>query len=319
MLKERNLQKLLNPIKNTLLVIFGTTVLAFGTAIFIIPFDLVTGGVSGIGIILHRLFSGIELLSELSTAFYASVANWLLFLLGLIFLGRAFALKTLVSTAVYPLALSLATLLLESEGVGSFLNLLSENYASYGSITIIIATVFGGAMVGTGCALTFLGGGSTGGVDVITLIVCKFYKRAKSSVLFFAVDAFIVLIGLFVINNLVVTLLGVTSAFICAIAIDRMFIGESKALVAHVVSENYSEINELVINVMDRTTTIVDVKGGYSGLSKKLLMVTFPMNRYAEFIALVMSVDKKAFITVHRAHEINGEGWTYDPKSSDDG
>ena len=315
MLKERNLQKLLNILKNTSLIILGTTVLAFGTAIFIIPFDLVTGGVSGIGIILHRLFSGVGFMSELSTAFYASVVNWILFFLGFIFLGKAFALKTLVSTVVYPLALSLATLLMESEALGGFLNLLSENYASYGSVTIIIATVFGGAMVGAGCALTFLGGGSTGGVDVITLIVCKFNRRVKSSFLFFAIDAFIVLIGLFVISNLVVTLLGVTSAFICAIAIDRMFIGESKALVAHVVSENYSEINELVIKVMDRTTTIVDAKGGYSGLSKKLLMVTFPMNRYAEFIALVMSVDKKAFITVHRAHEINGEGWTYDSQN----
>ena len=316
MMKEFDSQKLINTLKNTFLVIFGTTVLAFGTAIFIIPFDLVTGGVSGIGIILHRLFSGVPFLSELSTALYASVVNWILFLLGFIFLGKSFAVKTLVSTAVYPLALSLASYLMESEGVGSFLNLLSDNYVSYGSITIIIATVFGGAMIGAGCALTFLGGGSTGGVDVITLIICKFHKRIKSSLSFFIVDSAIVLIGLFVINNLVVTLLGITSAFICAIAIDRMFIGESKALVAHIVSEKYAEINDLVINVMGRTTTIADVKGGYSGLDKKLVMVTFPMNRYAEFIALMKSVDKTAFITVHRAHEINGEGWTYDAPDS---
>ena len=303
--------RLVTTLKNTLLIVAGTTVLAFGTAIFIIPFDLVTGGVSGIGIILHRIFSSVSFLSGVSTAAYASVVNLLLFFLGFIFLGKSFALKTLVSTAVYPLALSLASFLMRLESLGGFLDLLSESYASYGAVTIVIATVFGGATVGAGCALTFLGGGSTGGVDVITLIVCRYRRRIKSSLVFFTVDSVIVLVGLFVINNFVVTLSGITSAFISAITIDRLFIGESRALVAHVVSDKYSEVNDMVIRVLGRTTTVLDVKGGYSGLDKKLLMVTFPMNRYAEFIALMRNVDKSAFITVHRAHEINGEGWTY--------
>ena len=313
MIKENHGIGVLNTFKNTLFVVLGTSILAFGVSIFIIPFDLVTGGVSGIAIILHRALSFSPFLASVPTTVYASVINWVLFFLGFIFLGKSFALKTLVSTAVYPLALSFATFLLELESLGGYLDLTSANYSSYGMVTIVIATVFGGALVGAGCALTFLGGGSTGGIDVITLIVCKFNRRIKSSLVFFAVDSIIVFTGLFVIDNLVITLLGITSAFICALSIDKLFIGESKALIAHVVSDRYNEINEVVIKVMDRTTTIVDVTGGYSGQAKKLVMVTFPMNRYAEFIALMKGIDKNAFITVQRAHEINGEGWTYDP------
>ena len=100
-------------------------------------------------------------------------------------------------------------------------------------------------------------------------------------------------------------------AFICATSIDKLFLGESSAFIAHVVSDKYKEINKGVINKMARTTTIVDAVGGYSGEGKKLVIVTFDMRQYPAFTQLISSIDKNAFVTVHRAHEINGEGWTY--------
>lgn len=297
--------------KNTTLIVLGTFVLAFGTGLFIIPFDLVTGGVSGIGIILARIFAPVQFLSSVHVDVYASCVNWLLFLLGLIFLGKSFAMKTLVSTIVYPLALSLAVQLSGGEVLGGFFNLLSERYVEYGEITRILATVFGGAMVGAGCALTFLGGGSTGGVDIIALIIAKYVRRLKSSLLIFFVDASIVILGVFVISDLVTSLLGIISAFICAISVDKLFIGESSAFIAHVVSEKYEEINEAIIHRLERTSTVVDCTGGFSGESKKMLITTFSVSQYAEFTAILSAIDKRAFVTVHRAHEINGEGWSY--------
>ena len=304
-------------LKNTILVILGTFVLAFGTGLFIIPFDLVTGGVSGIGIILSRIFASIPFLSGVHVDVYASVVNWILFFLGLVFLGKAFAMKTLVSTVVYPFALSLAVWLSGGEVLGGFFNLLSERYVEYGEITRILATVFGGAMVGAGCALTFLGGGSTGGVDIIALIICKYVRRIKSSVLIFTLDAGIVALGVFVIGDLVTSLLGIASAFICAISLDKLFIGESSAFIAHIVSEKYTEINAAVIERLERTSTILDCMGGYSGKSRKMLVTTFAVNQYAEFTAIISAIDKRAFVTVHRAHEINGEGWSYASPSFD--
>lgn len=297
-------------IKNTSLVILGTFALAFGVGMFVFPFDLVTGGISGIGIILHRWLSNIPILSSIGADVYSAIVNWILFGVGYIILGKAFAAKTLVSTVVYPLALWITNLVIYESPLSSLLNM--QNYQDeYGAIVLIIATLFGGACIGAGCALTFLGGGSTGGVDVIALALSKYIKKLKSSVAFFICDATIVIVGIFAINDLLLSLLGIVSAFICAISIDKLFLGESSAFIAHIVSDKYEEINRAVIEKMHRTTTIVDVVGGYSGQEKKMVMVTVSMRQYATFCTMISGIDKNAFITVHRAHEIGGEGWTY--------
>lgn len=297
-------------IKNTALVLFGTFVLAFGISMFIFPFDLVTGGVSGIGIIISKAVSSIPVLNAVGPDAYSSIVNWILFALGFILLGRNFAMKTLVSTVFYPIALLISDYIVRSSAIADLLDL-SRYAQDYYGIALIVATVFGGACIGAGCAFTFLGGGSTGGVDVIALTLAKYVKRLKSSVAFFVCDTAIIIIGVFAVGNLLLSLLGVLSAFICAITIDKLFLGESSAFIAHVVSDKYKEINEGVINKMDRTTTIVDAVGGYSGEGKKLVIVTFDMRQYPAFTQLISSIDKNAFVTVHRAHEINGEGWTY--------
>ena len=297
--------------KSTSLVLLGTFVLAFGIEMFIFPFDLVTGGISGVGIILEKALGGIDFLSKITADIYSMAINWILFGIGFLVLGREFAAKTLISTVAYPFALKIADFIVHDSFLSGTLDLTLEKYVPYYGIALIVATLFGGACIGAGCALTFLGGGSTGGVDVIALTVSKYIKKLRSSVAFFLTDATIIVIGIFALNNILISLLGIISAFICASSIDKLFLGESGAFVAHVVSEKYEEINDAVIHKMSRTTTILDAVGGYSGQSKKLVMVSFNMRQYPVFTQIISSIDDNAFVTVHRAHEINGEGWTY--------
>lgn len=296
-------------LKNTASVVIGTFILAFGTGIFIIPNELVTGGVSGIGIILGRSLDGLVLLGEITPEAYASVINCLLFFVGFLLLGRAFAMKTLISALVYPPALSLASRVAASELFGGFFNLNSPMYTEFAEISVILAAVFGGGLVGVGCALTFLGGGSTGGTDILAFCICKRFSHVKSSVAIFIIDAAVVLLGVFVIRNMVISLLGILSALVCAIVIDRLFIGGTRAFTAQIISEKYDRIGEMIIRKLKRTVTVVDVVGGYSGKSGKMLMLTFSMNQYADLLALISELDGGAFVTVHRAHRINGEGW----------
>ncbi len=295
-------------LKNTGLIILGTFILAFGTRLFIFQFDLVTGGVSGLGIILDKALDKVPWLGSLEADVYASAVNWVLFIIGLIFLGKLFAFNTLISTAVYPIALWVSKLIIEAPMLAEFFDLQAEGVPDY---AIIVATIFGGACVGAGCAFTFLGGGSTGGVDVIALMLVKYVKGFKGSHAFFICDTAIVIGGMFAVKNFTLSLLGIIAALICAVSIDKLFLGESSAFIAHIVSDKYEEINKAVIEKMNRTTTIVDAVGGYSGSEKKMVIVTFSMRQYADFTALISKTDKNAFVTVHRAHEINGEGWTY--------
>ena len=296
--------------KNTALTLIGTFVLAFGISMFIFPFDLVTGGISGIGIILSKATVDVPLLGAIGPDTYSAVVNWILFAIGFILLGKSFAMKTLLSTVFYPVALYVSDYIVRGSSMAYLLDL-SRYPAEYYNIALIVATIFGGALIGAGCAFTFLGGGSTGGMDVIALALAKYCKRLKSSVAFFICDTAIIVIGVFAVGNLLLSLLGIFSAFVCAISIDKLFLGESSAFIAHVVSDKYDEINEAVIKRMDRTTTILDAIGGYSGEDKKLVIVTFDMRQYPLFTQIITSIDKNAFVTVHRAHEINGEGWTY--------
>ena len=297
-------------IKNTLLVVLGTLVLSFGVGIFIVPFNLVTGGVTGLSIVIKHALSEVPFFCELEVSVYVAAVSWTLFGIGLVFLGKGFAAQTFVSTLVYPIGLAIVSRLTASDFLGGFFNL-SETYANYGATTILIAAVFGGASIGAGCALTFLGGGSSGGLDIIALVLCKYFRKLKSSVLIFIFDGSVILLGMLVIGDIFVSLIGMIAAFICAIAVDKLFIGESGAFVAYVVSEKYDKINEAVIKKLRRTTTILDAVGGYSGENKKMVMVSFSSSQYADFTALIAAVDKNAFVTLHRAHEINGEGWTW--------
>lgn len=289
-------------LKNIIFIILGTSILAFGTGIFIVPFDLVTGGVSSVAIIINSFLS-----FEGSIDIYISIITWLLYGIGVIILGKSFAIKTLISTIVYPIIFSLSYRLVDSNVLNGFFNL--ANNSNYKEISILLASIFGGAFVGAGCAITFLGGGTTGGLDVLAFVICKYFKKVKSSVIIFVIDVILILLGAFVIKDLVVSLLGITSAFICAIVIDKIFLGETKAFIAQIITPKYEEINNEVISRLDRTTTIIDCLGGYSKENKKIVMVSFSVREYRDLISIVSIYDKDAFITIHRAHEINGLGW----------
>ena len=299
--------EILRMAKQVSLVLLGTLVLSFGCAVFIIPFDLVSGGATGLAIVIDAVLPDVIWGMEITIDMIVGAVVWILFFLGLIILGWDFAIKTLLSTIVYPVGISLFMHLTEPDVLGGFFRL-----TEHGSdLALLVAALFGGLCVGTGCALTFLGGGSTGGVDIIAFIICKIFKSLKSSVVIFAIDASVIVLGIFAIGDFVVTLLGIISAFIGAAVIDRIFLGQSQAFCADIVTDKYLELNEVIINDINRTSTILDAQGGYSKEKKKMLRVTFSMRQYADIINAINKVDKRAFVSVTRAHEINGEGWTY--------
>lgn len=297
------MNQLFDVAKKYVFVIIGTLILSFGTALFIIPFDLVVGGISSIAIIISKVLP----LEWLSIDILIGIISWSLFFIGFVCLGKNFAMKTLISTIVYPIGISLFSKLYDPQLLGGLFCL---DQSQYSEIAILLASIFGGLLIGAGCAITFLGGGSTGGVDIFAFILCKMFKKLRSSVVIFCIDAVTILLGLFIIKDLVISLLGITSAFVSAIAVDKIFLGGSKAFIAQIVSDHYETINEAIASKLERTTTMIDVVGGYSNQSKKMLMVSFTMNQYNELLSIIHQTDKNAFVTVHQAHEISGEGWS---------
>lgn len=206
MLKEESREKLERIAK----VLLGTAVLAFATALFLIPFELVTGGVSGLGIAVARV-SGLsaELLIAIFTAAF--------FLVGLAFFGKDFFFKTVLSSLVYPPLVSIFGLLRSERVLGGIFIL--ERLVPL-SAALFLSAVLGGLLVGVGCALSFLGGGSTGGLDVAALIVADRQKRLSVGSSMLLCDAAVVILGAFAIADLCLTALGIISAALCSLSVS---------------------------------------------------------------------------------------------------
>jgi uncharacterized membrane-anchored protein YitT (DUF2179 family) len=295
-------------LSKNLLVILGTVILAFGSAVFLIPFDLVMGGTSGIAIIIKSCFP--QGLDSATVDMYINIAvaviTWALFFIGLIFLGKDFAAKTLLSTIVYPLVFPLLSMLVDPDVLGGYFYLQGN---AHQELVLVFAGVMGGILLGAGCAIAFLGGGTTGGTDIIAFLICKFFPKLKISRVTFFVDFTIIALGIFAVGDLIISSIGVLSAYVSSLVIDKIFLGGKTAYVAHIVTTTPAQISEDVIKILDRTTTIMDCKGAYSGEHKNVVMVSFTMREYREILSIVSKYDKKAFITVNKAHEISGEGW----------
>ena len=314
---------------NMLYVLLGTVSMAVAVGMFLKPFNLVTGGISGLSIALYNItnkFFTIPIAGrDYTMEIYTAIITWALFFIGWIFLGRKFALKTVVSSISYTVLLPIITTLTASDWFFGGMFDLTKYVADNGTgnsgnfyAAAIVAAVFGGVLIGVGCALTFRGGGSTGGLDILALIVVKYAKRVKSSVMVFVFDASVVVFGIFAVRDFIMSLLGITSAFVVAFVIDKVFIGEKKAFIANIISDEHTKIRKAIISKLDRTCTIIEAKGGYTDTKRPIIMVSFTMPEYAALLAIVDSIDKNAFITIHRAQEINGEGFTkYDVKKKD--
>ena len=289
--------------RNVILVIAGTLILAFGTAVFLLPFDLVAGGMSGLAIVIDAIIPSEFLTIDRIIA----LLTWALFLVGFAIFGKAFAAKTFLSAILYPMGITLFLKLTDSSVFGGIFCLQASEYKE---LPLILAATTGGALVGIGCAITFLSGGSTGGTDILAFLLCKMFKRLKSSTAIFLIDVIIILFGVILSRDLIHSLLGILSAMITAAVIDKIFLGGTSAFVAQIVTEHAEEINQGVIDLMERSTTIFEATGGYSKRKKQMVTVSFSMRQYTLLMDIVCKIDPDAFVTVWRAHEIRGEGWT---------
>ena len=284
-------------IQKFLLVIIGSIILGLGTGIFLTPYHIISGGLSGVAIIINHFTNfNIDLL--------VLILTWGFFIVGWIFLGKEFALKTIISAIVYPLAFSLGTFLQENT-ILSLTTIIPNT--DIPSVNYLITALIGGFFVGTGCSLTFLGGGSTGGVDVITLMVQK-YTGLKASIPYFLVDSTIILLGLIFVNNFDVTLMGIMSSFVASFMVNKLFDSE-KNVVVNIISKKYTEINEFILKELDRGSTLINGVGGYSQGDVTILQVVCDIKEYYVLEDIIAKVDPNAFVFSSKASFVKGEGF----------
>ena len=200
--------------KGLVLTVLGTLILAFGTATMILPFGLISGGISSFSLIANRLCPLIG--SEV----WVLLFSYGLYVLGAIFLGRDFAVKTMASTLLFPLAVAVFTAVSESEVAKRFFDMMIEKNEP---LLLLIVSVLSGIFIGGGCAVTFLGGGSSGGVDILAFLICKKFPALRHSIVIFMIDFAVIFFGIFVTKDISKSLLGILSAVITSAVIDMSY------------------------------------------------------------------------------------------------
>jgi uncharacterized membrane-anchored protein YitT (DUF2179 family) len=311
-IKKQDWKKIL---RQSIMVFLSAFILAVAVELFIANFELVSGGVTGISIALEHICKNAFPQHEfLDAEFWITIFTWVFFFIGLLFLGKEFAIKTLLFTILYPGCIYMVQGFIGLEIFGGYFTSIAVPGNDKYQIGLILAAVVGGALVGLAIAIAFMAGSSTGGVDIISYAICKFFPKLKISKITLLIDATIVVLGMFAMKDFVLSLLGIISAAVTSFMIDKVFLGGSRAFIAQIVSEKTEEIRIAIRDDMDRTSTIIDCVGGYSGEDKKLVMVSFTMSQYALLMSIIDKVDKTAFVTIHRAHEINGLGFSIEKR-----
>ena len=303
---------LLKLIWSYVVITIGTSLLAFGAVIFLEKSNLVAGGVSGIAIIVQNLVS-----TDKSIVIYDYVVYGLMIMfwvLGFIFIGKEFAVKTLYSTAIY---IGLTALFFRITAI----NNLGAVFAGDGTPGyLILCGIFGGVFVGSGVALTFIAGGSTGGVDVVQLIVSK-YWHIKESISSFIIDATVIVIGMITMSighadKLIPALCGILSSFVTALLIEIVYIKNQTAYQVDIISDKWLEISRYAQDELERGATIIRAEGGYKGEERVILRVVFDRFQYEKIKRYIASVDPKAFVTYTQTNAVFGEGFRNHYKST---
>lgn len=273
-------------IRDTILVVIGNMILAFGFAVFAIPSNLIVGGATGLAIIFSQFIS-----IDYTTIVF--VINMVMLAIGFIVLGKKFAAGTVLSSFLFPIFLALF------ESIPQLQNLTSD---------ILLSAIYSGIFIGGGLGIVFRLGYSTGGMDVPPIILNK--KTGISLSLAINVLDTLILVGQVFFSSFEGILYGIITVFVTTFVLDQVIVMGEKNLQVFVISHKHEDIAEAIFNEIDRGCTFVNVTTGYFQHEQKAVLCVVNNRQYAKINDLVMDIDPTAFIIGSEIHSVKGRGFT---------
>lgn len=282
----------------TYLKIFvGLTIFAVAFTCFMLPYQLITGGVSGISAFIYYM-----------TGFHAGwsyfIINFALMMVGLYSLGWRFCFRTLIATIA-------ASFLIE---------FIQQNYLTEigpdGKEQLIriigdqrfMAAVIGGMLEGLGLAIVFLAGGSTGGTDIIVLTINK-YRNMSLGRIMLCIDIFIVSTSWFIYHDLETLVTCYLALFLSITVVDYVVNGARQSVQFMIISEQYAEIAQAINDKVERGVTVLHGEGWYSKEHRNVLLIMARKQESRHIFQLIRIIDPKAFVTMSNVEGVFGEGF----------
>ena len=284
------MKQIWNHIRWLVLTAIGSAIFALGFALFLIPNEINTGGISGLAMILR------ELLGFGSVGILTLLMNIPLFLIGGVKIGRRFFAGSLVGMVVSSVLMDVFSVL------------------SFQTPDPLLGGLYGGVICGTGLGLVFMAGASTGGSDIVVRLVKKKYRNLPIGRISIMFDAMVVLLTGIVFRDISKALYSGVVVFVCGQVIDAMVYRFDYSRVALIVSREHAAIARAIGEKLDRGATYLHGAGSYSGQDMEIVLTVVRKGQLAELKELVMDIDKSAFVIVQEAHQVLGDGFSnYSP------
>lgn len=277
-----------NSLFETFIAIVGGVIFAFAVACLASPVGLVTGGVSGVGIVLKELTGG-----KLPIFVTSLVLNIPLFIICTVQRGVRFIAKSLVAFLTLTVALSVFENMpppIDFEG------------------DLVMSTLSYGILSGVGLGLVLRVGATSGGTDMLAAIIKRKKPSTPISALIAIIDAVIILLGTFVFG-VRLSLYSIVALFISAKVIDLTLSGLGVAKTVFIISDECEEIAQRISTELERGVTGIDAVGMYTGKKRKMLFAVVSSREVATLRKIVGECDGRAFVTVSNAKQVLGEGF----------
>lgn len=272
------------------LILLGTAIMAVGYVVFVSPLKLAPGGVYGIAIILHHVFNFPIGLSGLCL-------DLPLLLIGTLWLGPKFGAKTVASVLALPAFISVL------EYFYGYEPLVADPSAT------VILVLFGSVLIGLGLGIIFKTRATSGGTDIIAMIIAKYVKHISVGKLVIIVDSTVVLLSLVAFNDWTIPLYSWLVIYIEGIIIDKVVAGGLSGKAVLIISEKPEEIKDCILQKLQRGGTFIKGEGMYNHSDKKIIYTTVSRKQLPQLIHYVHETDPSAFISVLEASEVLGNGF----------
>ena len=271
-----------------LLLTIGTFSSSFGLIFFLKPHTIAPGGVTGLAIVIQKVF-GIPM--DISNL----VINLPMFIIGVFVLGKKFGVKAVYGT----LSISVFMRLI--------MTVLGENINAVHDI--LLSSLYGGVFVGLGIGLVFRAGGSTGGTDLAGSILNKYFPDVSKAKFMMIFDLFVVLTAGAVNKSLEISLYSALTLYIIVKIADFIVEGLNYAKAFYIISEHSQMIGEEINKKIHRGVTVLNGRGMYTGNNRDVLLCVIDRSQITKLKKIVYEIDEKAFVIVNTVHEVLGEGF----------
>ena len=266
----------------------GVILLTLGFYFFLLPQNLVIGGVMGISVLLRNVF-------PVST--FILVANVILLIVGLIFLGKTFFLKTVYATLLHPLIILVLELTVPADFFMKFMN----------ESPYMVSALFGALFVGIGLGMVIRNNATTGGIDILQNMMHKFLHIPFQWALY-VIDGTIIAIALFV--DFQAGLYAFGAMVLSGMIIDRMSIEGRSGFTVFILTDKIADMQSKIYEKLDRGLTKIKVVGGYTNKEKEMFVCTIDRLQLYTFKMIIKEVDPNAFTFVTRTKEALGYGFS---------